>query len=62
MDSVSLPASLYADGEDDITGQGTSTGGYGNFIGPLSGAIANVAAYDWATTLLPNCFSSVTLN
>jgi hypothetical protein len=40
----------YADGKDDITGLGTSTGGYGNRIGPLSQAVANVRAYDWATS------------
>jgi outer membrane receptor protein involved in Fe transport len=38
----------YADGKDDITGLGTSTGGYGNRIGSLSEAVANVRAYDWA--------------
>ena len=40
----------YAHGMDDITGLGTSSGGYGNLIGPLAGAIANVRAYDWATS------------
>lgn len=40
----------YAHGQDDITGLGTSTGGYGNLIGPLSGIFANVRQYDWATS------------
>jgi hypothetical protein len=40
----------YAHGEDDITGLGTSTGGYGNLIGPLSQAVANIRSYDWATS------------
>jgi outer membrane receptor protein involved in Fe transport len=40
----------YAHGQDDVTGLGTSTGGYGNKIGPLSGAIDNVRSYDWATS------------
>src|SRR5207253_4521155 len=40
----------YAHGEDDVTGLGTSTGGYGNKIGPLSQAVANVRNYDWATS------------
>jgi len=40
----------YAHGEDDVTGLGTSTGGYGNRIGPLSQAVANVRNYDWATS------------
>jgi outer membrane receptor protein involved in Fe transport len=40
----------YAHGMDDITGLGTSTGGYGNLIGPLSQAVANVRSYDWATS------------
>jgi outer membrane receptor protein involved in Fe transport len=40
----------FAHGQDDVTGLGTSTGGYGNQIGPIAGAIANVRAYDWATS------------
>jgi len=40
----------YAHGEDDITGLGTSTGGYGTLIGPLSQAIDNVRRHDWATS------------
>jgi hypothetical protein len=40
----------YAHGEDDITGVGTSTGGYANLVGPLAGAIANIRSYDWATS------------
>lgn len=37
-------------GEDDITGQGTSTGGYGSLIGPFSQLVSNVKSYDWATS------------
>jgi outer membrane receptor protein involved in Fe transport len=40
----------YAHGLDDVTGLGTSTNGYGNRIGPLSQAVANVRSYDWATS------------
>jgi hypothetical protein len=40
----------WAHGIDDVTGLGTSTGGYGNLIGPLAGAIANVKRYDRATS------------
>jgi hypothetical protein len=40
----------YGHGEDDITGLGTSTGGYGNLIGSLSQAVQNVRNYDWATS------------
>ncbi|MGH9838231.1 MAG: TonB-dependent receptor domain-containing protein [Blastocatellia bacterium] len=41
----------WAHGVDEITGLGTSTGGYGNLIGPdLSQAIANVKKYDRATS------------
>jgi outer membrane receptor protein involved in Fe transport len=41
----------WAHGIDDITGLGTSTGGYGNLIGPnLSQAIANIKKYDRATS------------
>jgi Carboxypeptidase regulatory-like domain len=39
-----------ANGQDNITGIGTSTGGYGNKIGPFAGALANVKEYDWATS------------
>ncbi len=37
----------FADGQDNITGLGTSTGGYGNMIGPFGSAIENVKTYDW---------------
>ena len=40
----------WAHGVDEVTGLGTSTGGYGNFIGPFAGAIANAKAYDRATS------------
>src|SRR5262245_30472688 len=40
----------WAHGVDDVTGLGTSTGGYGNLIGPFSQAIANVKSYDRATS------------
>jgi hypothetical protein len=40
----------FAHGIDDVTGLGTSTGGYANLIGPLAGAIANVKSYDRATS------------
>ncbi|MEK7830310.1 MAG: TonB-dependent receptor, partial [Acidobacteriota bacterium] len=40
----------FGNSKDNITGLGTSTGGYGNFIGPFAGAIANVQKYDWATS------------
>jgi outer membrane receptor protein involved in Fe transport len=40
----------WAHGIDDVTGLGTSTGGYGNLIGPFSEAIANVKDYDRATS------------
>ena len=39
----------YAHGISDITGLGTSTGGYGTMIGPLSQAIGNIASYDRST-------------
>lgn len=39
----------YGDGKDNVTGTGTSTGGYANKVGPLSQAIDNIRAYDWAT-------------
>jgi hypothetical protein len=40
----------WAHGVDNIPGQGTSTGGYGLFVGPFSGAVANVKAYDHGTS------------
>ena len=40
----------YAHGKDNITGLGTSTGGFGTQIGPFSQAIANVKRFDWATS------------
>jgi outer membrane receptor protein involved in Fe transport len=40
----------WAHGVDDITGLGTSTGGYGNWIGPFEQAIANIKRYDRATS------------
>lgn len=40
----------FGNSHDNITGLGTSTGGYGNFIGPLSDAVANVQKYDWAVS------------
>jgi outer membrane receptor protein involved in Fe transport len=40
----------YADSQDDITGLGTSTGGYSNLIGGLANAVANIKKYDWATS------------
>jgi hypothetical protein len=40
----------FGDSKDNITGLGTSTGGYGNFIGPFAGALANVQKYDWAVS------------
>lgn len=38
----------YGNSHDNVTGLGTSTGGYGNLIGPFANAIANVQKYDWA--------------
>jgi len=35
---------------DNVTGLGTGTGGYGNLVGPLPQAIANVQSYDWANS------------
>ena len=35
---------------DNVTGIGTGTGGYGNFIGPLPGAFDRVSRYDWANS------------
>ncbi len=40
----------FGQSSDNITGLGTSTGGYGNFIGPFAGAIENVKKYDWGTS------------
>ncbi len=40
----------WAHGIDEVTGLGTSTGGYGNFIGPFAQAVANAKAYDRATS------------
>jgi len=40
----------WAHGIDDTTANGTSTGGYGNLIGPLAQAIANIKSYDRATS------------
>ncbi len=40
----------FGNSKDNVTGLGTSTGGYGNFIGPFAGAIENVKKYDWATS------------
>ncbi|NOT59415.1 MAG: hypothetical protein HOP19_04230, partial [Acidobacteria bacterium] len=40
----------FGQSSDNITGLGTSTGGYGNFVGPYAGAIENVKKYDWATS------------
>src|SRR5262249_18320953 len=40
----------WAHGVDEVTGLGTSTGGYGNLVGPLSEAIANTKRYDRATS------------
>jgi outer membrane receptor protein involved in Fe transport len=40
----------FGNSHDNITGLGTSTGGYGNLIGPFSGALANVQRYDWAVS------------
>ena len=40
----------WAHGVDEITGLGTSTGGYGNLVGPLGQAIENTKRYDRATS------------
>ncbi|MBI1760743.1 MAG: carboxypeptidase regulatory-like domain-containing protein [Acidobacteria bacterium] len=40
----------FGNSHDNVTGLGTSTGGYGNLIGPLAGAIENVRKYDWAVS------------
>ncbi|MFN7929485.1 MAG: TonB-dependent receptor [Blastocatellia bacterium] len=40
----------WAHGIDEITGLGTSTGGYGMFVGPYAQAIANTKKYDRATS------------
>ena len=40
----------YGDGKSNVTGTSTSTGAYGNKIGPFAQAIRNVQDYDWATS------------
>src|SRR5262245_12493036 len=40
----------WAHGVDEVTGLGTSTGGYGNLAGPFSEAIENAKRYDRATS------------
>jgi hypothetical protein len=40
----------YANSQDDITGLGTGTGGYGNLAGPLAQIVSNIRSYDWATS------------
>jgi hypothetical protein len=40
----------FAHSMDNVTGIGTSTGGYGNLIGPFSEAVENVRSYDWANS------------
>ena len=40
----------FAHGQDDITGQGTGTGGYGNLIGSFAQFANNIRSYDWATS------------
>ncbi|HYR83775.1 MAG TPA: TonB-dependent receptor [Terriglobia bacterium] len=40
----------WAHGIDNTTANGTSTGGYGNLIGPFQQAIANVRSYDRGTS------------
>lgn len=40
----------WAHGVDDVTGLGTSTGGYGNLVGPFAQAIQNIKSYDRATS------------
>jgi hypothetical protein len=40
----------YGTGKDNVTGTGTSTGGYANKVGPIDQAIGNVRDYDWATS------------
>lgn len=39
-----------ASSHDNITGIGTSTGGYGLRIGPIAQAVANAQIYDWANS------------
>ena len=38
----------YASAHDNVTGLGTGTGGYGNFVGSLPQALDNARKYDWA--------------
>ncbi|MGH9854305.1 MAG: TonB-dependent receptor domain-containing protein, partial [Blastocatellia bacterium] len=40
----------WAHGVDEVTGLGTSTGGYGNWVGPFAGAVENTKRYDRATS------------
>ncbi|MFN7623213.1 MAG: carboxypeptidase regulatory-like domain-containing protein [Acidobacteriota bacterium] len=40
----------WAHGIDEVTGLGTSTGGYGMFAGPFDQVVANVKRYDRATS------------
>ncbi len=40
----------WAHGVDEVTGLGTSTGGYGMFAGPFDQVVANVKRYDRATS------------
>jgi hypothetical protein len=40
----------WAHGVDEVTGLGTSTGGYGNLAGPFAQAIENAKRYDRATS------------
>jgi outer membrane receptor protein involved in Fe transport len=40
----------WAHGIDEVTGLGTSTGGYGMFVGPFEQAVANTKRYDRATS------------
>jgi hypothetical protein len=40
----------HGSGKDNVTGTGTSTGGYGNKIGPIASAIENIREYEWAAS------------
>jgi hypothetical protein len=40
----------WAHGIDEVTGLGTSTGGYGNLVGPFAQAVENTKRYDRATS------------
>ncbi len=40
----------WAHGVDEVTGLGTSTGGYGNLAGPFAQAVENTKSYDRATS------------